>query len=446
MDYLALPPEINSGRMYAGPGSGSMLTAAAAWRGLAGELQATASSYQSVISGLIATWLGPSSATMVAAAAPYVTWLSATAAQADQAAAQATMAAAAYQTAFAETVPPPVIAANRAQLMALIATNLFGQNTPAIMATEAQYMDMWAQDAAAMYGYAGASATATQLTPFSAPPQTTQPGGAAGQSAAVSQLMSATPQALRTLGLPAAAAPATDPPSPISSLTTFLSNLNSSPLARIAANVEFVTKGLRPFNDTALSIALGLVVAARTINDTAVGLEGPLFAQLASGSVGPATVAPAVSAGFGNAGTVGALSVPPSWAAATPTIRLAATALQGTSATVTVAAADGAGSLYGQMALAGLAGGVLGATVPRAGARTAARAGGDAPPDKNSKAPDKLKRVLAELSQQPESVQHWHTDKAHLEGLLDQLSKKPGVHAVHLSNKPKPPPSKVPWG
>ena len=63
---------------------------------------------------------------------------------------------AAYEAAFTMTVPPPVIAANRALPMALIATNFFSQNTPAIMATKAQYMKMWAQDAAAMFGYAGA--------------------------------------------------------------------------------------------------------------------------------------------------------------------------------------------------------------------------------------------------------------------------------------------------
>ena len=37
---------------------------------------------------------------------------------------------------FAATVPPPVIAANRALLAMLIATNFLGQNTPAIAATE----------------------------------------------------------------------------------------------------------------------------------------------------------------------------------------------------------------------------------------------------------------------------------------------------------------------
>ena len=56
--------------------------------------------------------------------------------------------------------------------MALIATNVLGQNTPAIAATEAQYGEMWAQDAAAMYGYAGNSAAATVVKPFTQPPQT----------------------------------------------------------------------------------------------------------------------------------------------------------------------------------------------------------------------------------------------------------------------------------
>jgi len=65
MDFALLPPEINSGRLYAGPGSQSMLAAAAAWDDLATELYAAASSSQSVLSGLTAgPWLGPSSADM----------------------------------------------------------------------------------------------------------------------------------------------------------------------------------------------------------------------------------------------------------------------------------------------------------------------------------------------------------------------------------------------
>src|SRR5246500_2523232 len=174
LDFGALPPEFNSGRMYVGAGSGPMLAAASAWDELATELQSTAASYGSTISSLAAgPWTGPSSIAMTAAATPYVAWMSATGAQAEQAATQAKLAAGAYETAFAATVPPPVIATNRALLAALIATNFLGQNTPAIAATEAEYMEMWAQDAGAMYAYAASSASFSQLTSFTEPPQTT---------------------------------------------------------------------------------------------------------------------------------------------------------------------------------------------------------------------------------------------------------------------------------
>ncbi|MGH3969256.1 MAG: PPE family protein, partial [Mycobacterium sp.] len=194
MDFGALPPEVNSGRMYIGAGAGPMLAAATAWDGLAFELATTASSYGSTLAELTGgPWIGPASLSMVAAAAPYVGWLSATATQAEQAATQAKVAAAAYETAFAMTVPPPVIAANRAQLMLLIATNFFGQNTPAIAATEAHYAEMWAQDATAMYGYAGSSAVASKVTPFTPPPRTTNPAGASGQAAAVGHAAGTSP-------------------------------------------------------------------------------------------------------------------------------------------------------------------------------------------------------------------------------------------------------------
>ncbi|MFZ0905302.1 MAG: PPE family protein, partial [Mycobacterium sp.] len=158
LDFGLLPPEINSGRMYSGPGPGPMLAAAEAWDGLAAELGIASTGYGSAMSELTSSpWIGPTSLTMMAAVTPYISWLSTTAAQAEETANQARAAVAAYEAAFGMTVPPPVIEANRALLMALIATNFFGQNTPAIMATEALYAEMWAQDAAAMYGYAGAS-------------------------------------------------------------------------------------------------------------------------------------------------------------------------------------------------------------------------------------------------------------------------------------------------
>src|ERR1700691_5024905 len=188
MDFGILPPEINSGRMYTGAGTGPMLAAAAAWDDLAAELGSAASSYASEVADLTSgAWQGPSSASMAAAAAPYVAWMNATAAQAEETGSQAKVAAAAYEAAFAATVPPPVISANRALLMMLIATNILGQNTPAIAATAAHYLEMWAQEAAAMYPYAGSSASAAQLTPFTEPPPTTNTAGTAAQSAAATQ-------------------------------------------------------------------------------------------------------------------------------------------------------------------------------------------------------------------------------------------------------------------
>src|SRR6201996_818192 len=187
LDFGAFPPEINSGLMYAGPGSGPMLTASGAWTALADNLYLTAIAYGSAITDIESFWVGPSAASMAAAATPYVSWISATAAQAEQTAAQAMAAVAAYEAAFAMTVPPVEIAANRALLLLLVATNFFGQNTPAIMATEAQYVEMWAQDAVAMYGYAGASAAASTLTSFTTPAETTNPAGLAGLTSAVTQ-------------------------------------------------------------------------------------------------------------------------------------------------------------------------------------------------------------------------------------------------------------------
>jgi PPE-repeat protein len=182
-DFAARPPEVNSALMYSGPGAGPMMAAAAAWNNVAAELTTAAASYQSVISELAGgQWMGPASSAMAAAATPYVGWMNNAAAAAEHTATQATASAAAYQTAFAMTVPPPLIAANRAQLAALVATNFLGQNTPAIAATEAQYGEMWAQDAAAMYGYAGSSASAATLKPLTYPAPTTNTAGASAQT------------------------------------------------------------------------------------------------------------------------------------------------------------------------------------------------------------------------------------------------------------------------
>ena len=225
LDFGALPPEVNSSNMFSGPGSGSLMAAASAWNQLAAELNSAALSYDKVITTLSSDeWMGPASASMAQAAEPYVAWMTSTTAKAEQAAAQARAAAAAYETALAATVPVPLVAANRAELAQLVSTNVLGQNTGAIAANEAQYGEMWAQDATAMYGYAGQSAAATKVTPFTAAPQVASPTAQATQATAttsatatsagtaqstLSQLVSSLPSQLQSLASPAATTSAT---------------------------------------------------------------------------------------------------------------------------------------------------------------------------------------------------------------------------------------------
>ena len=179
IDFGALSPEINSARMYAGAGSSSLMTAASAWSALAAELNSAALGYENVVTQLSSEeWLGPASASMASAVTPYVAWMKTTAATAEEAATKASGAAAAFEQAFASVVPPPLIAANRATLAQAVATNVLGQNTGIIAQLEAQYGEMWAQDATAMYTYAGQSATATKVTSHTSAPQIADPSAA----------------------------------------------------------------------------------------------------------------------------------------------------------------------------------------------------------------------------------------------------------------------------
>lgn len=233
-DFGSLPPEINSGRMYCGAGSAPLVTAAAAWNAPADELRLTASSFRSVVATLVVSeWQGLASTAMEATAARYSTWVNTAAAHAEQTAVQALAAARAYEAAVAAVVPPPTITANRERLKTLISTNILGQNNPTIAFTEAEYDQMWAQDAAAMYGYASSSATATRLSPF-LPQQPITPGHTVQpipvihapstiietQHLLVSQLTSTVPAALHILASPATSTTSLPGASGITSLAT----------------------------------------------------------------------------------------------------------------------------------------------------------------------------------------------------------------------------------
>lgn len=423
MDFAALPPEVNSGRLYAGPGSAPMVAAATAWARLAAETGAAAETYQSVLAGLSdQAWLGPASAAMAAAVTPYVSWLHATAARAEQTAARATAAAAAFDQAYAAVAPPPVITANRSSQATLVATNVLGQNSAAIATLDAQYAQLWVQDALAMYGYAAQSAAAAALAPFTEPPATTNPSGVSGQAAAVaaatagsghtqlSQLIAALPQALNGLASAQAAPPA------------------APTLSQLASYLEILPKSIVPFNDAIKTVLYGMIqysrnltidldIAAATGGRAGFGSGATMLAAEASAPLRSASV----SAGAGNAATIGRLSVPPNWVTAAPVAKLAATAAPAAASAAAPAAAIPTG-VFGDLAMASLAGQALTGAAPRS--RPAAAM--------NGHAQSRLERLVTELAGTTE-VQHWHVDPSRLDSLLEELAEQPGVHAVHVN-------------
>ncbi|MEZ0349831.1 PPE family protein [Mycobacterium sp. pR1184] len=335
LNFGALPPEVNSAKMYAGPGAGSLLAAAAAWNAIAAELRSAATSYDAIVGSLVSEgWLGPASEKMAAALQPYLEWMSATAAAAEQAGAQANAAAAAYEAAFAATVPPPVVASNRTLQANLVAGNIFGQNTGAIAATEAQYGQMWAQDASAMTSYTSASRAASELTPFSQPQSDTTAGATALQADAVNNALAAPAVAQATniwdwLGLSPNSNTSTEG---LAGIMNLFSNSNQNLIGAFLNNPSvsglsnaFTTNGiLNPtsFIDSAVTIGgLGAVGATTSgLEDLAAGLGGAAAMSATTSLPGAAA-----SAALGEANLVGALSTPLSWAGTGATVSTVAT-------------------------------------------------------------------------------------------------------------------------
>ncbi len=369
--------------MYTGPGSGPMMTAAAAWDGLAAELYSSASFNGLVISDLTSVWLGPSSILMATAVTTFVSWMTATAGLAEATGMQAKAAVAAYEAAFAMTVPPPVIVANRTLLMALIATNFFGQNTPAIMATEAQYMEMWAQDAAAMYGYQAAAQTASTLTAFTAAPLITAVDAVGSMASAVAQatstfagtaaqtvapLITALNGSLSSvLSTPLSAAASDALPGLASAASSMSSSSSTSPLSlltTLASSSTALTSG------TSLASGAGSSASMSTLGISAIGSASSLVRSVAptAGVFGnqirmlgltlgngtgafsaPAMGSAEVTAGVGRAAFLGPLSVPQGWASAAPAFSNVGSALPAASVSAAPALMEGgpAGALNG---------------------------------------------------------------------------------------------------
>ncbi len=375
IDFGALPPEVTSAMMYSGPGSSSMVAAASAWNALAAELASAAQGYGKVGTQLASEeWLGPASAAMAQAVEPYVTWMTTTAGQAEHAATQAQSAAAAFEAAFASVVPPPLIAANRAELAQALQTNTLGQNNGVIAQLESQYAEMWAQDAAAMYNYAGSSATASKVTPFAAAPAISNPAATTTQAAAVS------------------AAAATPAASIQSSLQGFLSQITGQLGLLSSPSVSQLTSG-NPIltqiwfllsGQTTLPTNLGTFMQGyNNYSSFFYNTEGLPYFSVGMGNFGVqmaktagllTTAAPAaaalpkppgiggilgtgagagsqVAAGLGTGAHVGHLAVPSSWpgASAAPTVR---PAVQAISEPIT-SPESGAANVVGGMPVAG---------------------------------------------------------------------------------------------
>jgi PPE-repeat protein len=336
LNFSWLPPEINSARIFAGAGSGSLVTAASAWDGLASDLSASASSFNSVLSGLAnGAWTGPASMSMAAAAVPYVTWLSGAAAQAAEAAGQARAAATAFESALAGTVPLPLVTSNRTTYKSLAQTNYLGLNTPAIFATEFDYVEMWAQDVGAMLGYhAGATSVASALPSFSLPsfslPSLSLSGLEGVFTSAISPLVGA--GSIVGSVVPEVSALASQIPlQSVESFAQIAMYPASMAMSPIMMAVQAATQSSNAAGMAASAAGAGLVDAPKLLDGAAAG-----GAMKGLGGMGGG-----MSAGLGQARLVGAMSVPQTWQGSMPS-RMGSSAMSGMGAGMPNAAAMGA--------------------------------------------------------------------------------------------------------
>jgi PPE-repeat protein len=256
--------------------------------------------------------------------------------------------AAAYQQAHSASIPPALILANRTQLAQLVAKNTLGQYTGAIAANEAQYGEFWAQDAAAMYGYASASSAAATLSPLTPPEQNTNPAGQAQQASAVSSAAGSngSTAALNNSlgGLQNAASAAANPAASAAqdTGTSILSALNSLFGVPIVGNTIYnigVTLAWNTAMMTATLPLLGHFLAGApfgvTISDTAPLGAGLGFGTTLAGA-GESLGGGATLAGMGSATSVGGMSVPAAWSAATPEVAVGDATLTGSGWTAAV--------------------------------------------------------------------------------------------------------------
>ena len=352
MSFSLIPPEINSALMFSGAGSGPLLEASAAWNSLATDLESTATQYQTLVTNLVTgSWLGPSSAQMASATAPYIAWLQGTAATAAQTGAQAQAAAGAYQSAYASMVPLPLIEANRTELATLVANNFLGQNTGAIATNEAEYLDMWIQDALTMDTYQVNSQAASALPAQSAAPQVAS-GAVANTAAAAATPASSSSSvidgAARGLcgplrrGGERGSATICRPPGLTSWLGTVATSVAADPSAALLPVQVTYYMGMlgsmpaRMFMSSGSSASSSAGSTLASTSDTLMANVGKFVdGKMANvmGGVGSQlrTWGSAISASLASGHHVGGLSVPNAWHGLAPEMSRAAPVLPATS-------------------------------------------------------------------------------------------------------------------
>ena len=217
-DSAANPPEVNYWTLMAGDHGASATAAAAGHQALADTLTSTMALMEGNAAATAAGgWQGFGGVSMLANATEMATVMGMAVAWLQESSMLATQIVDAYTVALESMIPGEVCTTNRTTQAGLIATNI-GQNTPAIIALETEYMGhFWPQNASLMATYQAtvSAALAALATPPPLNPAFADPAGPlagvvqTGAEAAAGSLQSGFQSVSQTAS---SAAPATQAP------------------------------------------------------------------------------------------------------------------------------------------------------------------------------------------------------------------------------------------